>query len=73
LKDYNLNIDESEYKTQRMKEIAFRRAWKTFIQSHDNIKDIITKWDMRMLFDINNGRIDKANWENFRKNNSLLK
>lgn len=73
LEDYNLNIDESEHKTQRMKETAFNRAWDIFIQSHDNIKDIIVKWEMRTVFDINNGRIDKAKWETFSKNNFLLK
>ena len=73
LKNYNLNIEESEQKGKWIKETAFRDAWKNYIETHDNMKTLITQEQMRKIFDINNNNINEYELENFLKINPLLK
>ncbi len=73
LSNYEVNIEESEYRNEWKKETAFRNAWKDFIQSHDRIKSIITQDQMRRIFDLNSNSIDNSQWQNFIKANPILK
>ena len=73
LNDYNLDVQESEASLQWKKEATFRAAWKEFIESHSDIKSLITQEQMRILFDINNNTINYSALERFVKYNPLLK
>ena len=73
LNDYNLNIQESDTSLQWKKEATFRAAWKEFIESHNDIKSLITQEQMRILFDINSNTINHSALERFIKSNPLLK
>ena len=73
LKDYNLDIKESEENEQRSKEAIFRDAYNNFITSRNNIKEYITIEQMRRIFDINNNTINNIEWEKFKEFNPLLK
>ena len=72
LDDYNLDYDKSEHKDQWIKETSFDIAWDDFINSHDNIKSIITKEQMRDIFDFETNSINRWEWENFKENNPLF-
>ena len=75
LKDYKLNIDieKSKEKQERLKETAFREAWKEFIRLHDDMKSYIKMWEMRLLFDVNNSILNNHEREIFKNTNILLK
>lgn len=73
LNDYNLNIQEFDTSLQWKKEATFRAAWKEFIESHNDIKSLITQEQMRILFDINSNTINHSALERFIKYNPLFK
>lgn len=73
LDNYELDIEKSEQKSEWAKEAIFRKAYKEFIGSHNDIKEIITQEWMRRIFNIDSNNIDKSEWEDFRAHNPLLK
>ena len=69
--DVNTGIADSIIQNDFAKNMAFWTAWKTFINSHNEIAEILTDREMRKLYDTEKRVIDESAWEDFLKSDIM--
>lgn len=78
LKDHEVNTRASEKENKIVKQVAFKKAWNTFINQHPDLKDLINIEDFSQLCgidantDLKNLRIRDDKWEEFKNNKVIL-